>query len=290
MLHAHARAGLDPRLQADLDRAYWDTDEPAEVVARRFEIELVQPGKGTQRTPASTRLAEHVTPIEAPGRCPRCSTGLVYQSRADRRDDRRSCVLCGHRDPVATCPCRACVAERDELAEERYAFWRRNLCRPEYAAFALEDLDHDASALYWALCFLATHDDDPVSWEDARAVSGVREVDAPIERLVRAHLLFLHAASFELNPHGPAAVRGSRAEADALRPIAVAVQHGRASDEELARLLAFAVPGLDELVREGDDRAIEAALDDAATRHPAIVTRAVREATRRYVTHARPAA
>src|SRR5581483_3836124 len=149
VLHAHARAGLDPHLQADLDRAYWDTDEPAEVIARRFEIELVQPGKGTQRIPASTRLAEHVTPIEAPGRCPRCSTGLVYRSRADRRDDHRSCVLCGHRDPVATCPCRACVAERDERAEERYRYWRRHLCRPEFAAFALDDLDRDASSLYW---------------------------------------------------------------------------------------------------------------------------------------------
>lgn len=283
MLHAHARAGLDPHLQADLDRAYWETDEPAEVIARRFEIELVQPGKGTQRIPASTRLAEHVTPIEAPGRCPRCSTGLVYRSRADRRDDHRSCVLCGHRDPVATCPCRACVAERDERAEERYRYWRRHLCRPEFAAFALDDLDRDASSLYWALCFLATHDDDPVSWEDARVVSGVRELDAPIERLVRAHLLFLHDGSFELNPHGPNAVRGARNEADALRPIAVAVQHGRASDDELTRLLAFAVPGFTDVVAQHDDRALEAALDDAATRHPELVTHAVREATRRYV-------
>jgi len=283
VLHAHARAGLDPHLQADLDRAYWETDEPAEVIARRFEIELVQPGKGTQRIPASTRLAEHVTPIEAPGRCPRCSTGLVYRSRADRRDDHRSCVLCGHRDPVATCPCRACVAERDERAEERYRYWRRHLCRPEFAAFALDDLDRDASSLYWALCFLATHDDDPVSWEDARVVSGVRELDAPIERLVRAHLLFLHDGSFELNPHGPNAVRGARNEADALRPIAVAVQHGRASDDELTRLLAFAVPGFTDVVAQHDDRALEAALDDAATRHPELVTHAVREATRRYV-------
>lgn len=290
MFHRHAESELeleplDPHLQAELDRYYWESDEPAEMLAARFDIEL-PPGNAPRRIPASTRLAEYVTPLDASGGCTRCGTQLVYLSRADRRDDRRSCLFCGHSEPAATCACDRCTNERTERATARHLFWRQRLCRPDYARFALDDLDADATSLYWALCYLAARDDRPVSWEDARALSGVRDLDATAERLVRAQLVFLYEGRFELNPLNPAAVRGTRGEDAAWRPYAAAVQHGRGTDADLVQLLAHVAPELHELLDDGDDRGVEAELDAAAMRHPELVTRAVREATRRYVSHA----
>jgi hypothetical protein len=293
VFHRHAQPELeleplDPHLQAELDRYYWESDEPAELLARRFDIELPA-GTGPRRVPASTRLAEFVTPLDAPGGCPRCNTQLVFLSRADHSDDRRSCLFCGHSEPAATCDCDRCVDERTERIEARHQFWRRRLCRTDYARFALDDLDPDARALYWALCYLASRDDRPISWEDARSLTGVRELDAPADHLARTHLVFLYDGRFELNPLSPRSVRGTVAEDDAWRPYAAAVQHGRGTDAELALLLEHVVSGFPSLVAGADDRTIEAALDEAAERHPDLVTRPVREATRRYVSQIRVA-
>ncbi len=290
MFQRHAQSDLeleplDPHLQAELDRYYWESDEPAEMLAARFDIEL-PPGTGPRRIPASTRLAEYVTPLDASGGCTRCGTQLVYLSRADRRDDRRSCLFCGHSEPATTCDCDRCTVERTERATARHLFWRQRLCRADYARFAVDDLDAEATSVYWALCYLAARDDRPVSWEDARTLSGVRDLDAAAERLVRAHLVFLHEGRFELNPLTPAAVHGTPAEDAAWRPYAAAVQHGRGTDAELAPLLEYVAPGIQELIDDGDDRGIEVELDEAAMRHPDLVTRAVREATRRYVSQA----
>jgi hypothetical protein len=278
---------LDPHLQAELDRYYWESDEPAEMLAARFDIEL-PPGTGPRRVPASTRLAEFVTPLDAPGGCPRCDTQLVFLSRADLRDDHRSCLFCGHSEPAAACDCERCCTERAERGAARHLFWRQRLCRADYARFALDELDRDATTLYWALCYLASRDDRPVSWEDARTLSGVRDLDAPAERLVRAHLVFLHEGRFELNPLTPAAVRSTPHEDAAWRPYAAALQHGRGTDAELLQLLEHVVPEFRSLLADGDDRGVETALDDGALTHPDLVTRAVREATRRYVGQARP--
>jgi hypothetical protein len=280
-LGAHA---LDPHLQAELDRYYWESDEPAELLARHFDLALPPPGRGPRRVSASTRLSEFVTPLQAPARCPRCHDQLVFLSRADRRDDRATCLVCGHREPAATCECERCSGERSERAEERYRYWRRSLCRADYARFALDDVDRDATSIYWALCYLVTRGDGPISWEDARTLTGVRDVDGAIERLAHAHLVFLHEGRFELNVLDTDAVAGTPLEVDAWRPVAAAVQHGRAGDADLAQLLDHVVPGFSASVVGGDDRAVEAALDEAAARHPELVTRAVREATRRHVT------
>lgn len=279
---------LDPHLQAELDRYYWESDEPAEMLAARFDIEL-PPGNGPRRVPASTRLAEYVTPLDAPGACTRCGTQLVFLSRADRRDDRRSCVFCGHSEPEATCNCDRCTTERAERAASRHHFWRQRLCKTDFARFAVDDLDPEAASLYWALCYLTARDDRPVSWEDARTLSGVRSLDAPAERLVRSHLVFLRDGRFELNPLTPAVMRGTRGEDAAWRPYAAAVQHGRSNDDELLQLLEYLVPDIRTLLAGADDRAVEAALDHAMMAHPDLATRAVREATRRYAAEARRA-
>jgi hypothetical protein len=285
-LGAHA---LDPHLQAELDRYYWESDEPAELIARHFDLALPPPGRGPRRVSASTRLAEFVTPMEAPGVCPRCDTRLVFLARADRRDDRGTCVVCGHREPSSSCECERCAGERSERAEQRYRYWRRSLCRADYACFALGDLDRDATSIFWALCYLVSRGDGPISWEDARTLTGVRDVDGAVERLASAHLVFLHEGRFELNVLQPDAVRGTTVERDAWRAFAAAVQHARASDADLVALLDHVVPGFSASVAHADDLQLEAALDDAATRHPELVTRAVREAARRYVNQTRAA-
>jgi hypothetical protein len=83
-------------------------------------------------------------------------------------------------------------------------------------------------------------------------------------------------------------VRGTLHEDAAWRPYAAGVQHGRGTDAELLQLLEYVVPEFPSLLADGDDRGVEAALDDAALTHPDLVTRAVREATRRYISQARP--
>jgi hypothetical protein len=290
-LQSHAQSDLgaqvlDPHLQAELDRYYWESDEPTEVLARHFDLALPPPGRGPRRVSASTRLAEFVTPMEASSRCPGCDKQLVYLSRADRRDDQATCLACGHRDPAETCECERCAGERIERAEQRYRYWRRSLCKPEYARFALDELDRDATLTYWALCYLVSRGDGPISWEDARTLTGMRDVDGAIERLARAHLLFLHDGHFELNALEPTAVQGTPVEGDAWRPFATAVQHGRAPDGDLVQLLDHVIPGFSASASTADDRTVETALDEAAASHPDLVTRAVREATRRYVNQA----
>jgi hypothetical protein len=287
VFHRHAESELeleplDPHLQAELDRYYWESDEPAEMLAARFDIELPPP-TGPKRVPASDRLAEFVTPLDAPGACPRCGTQLVFLTRADHRNDHRSCLFCGHSEPAAACDCNRCSSERQELAAARHLYWRQRLCRADYARFALDHLDAEATSLYWALCYLAARDDRPVSWEDARTLTGVRDLDSTAERLVRAHLVFLHDGRFELNPLTPAAVRRSVSEDAAWRPYAAAVQHGRGTEADLMELLEHIVPGFRSMLSGSDEPAIETALDEAAMRHPELVTRAVREATRRHV-------
>jgi hypothetical protein len=107
-----------------------------------------------------------------------------------------------------------------------------------------------------------------------------------MERLARAHLLFLHDGHFELNALEPTAVQGTPVERDAWRPFASAVQHGRAPDGDLVQLLDHVIPGFSASARTADDRTVETALEEAAASHPDLVTRAVREATRRYVNQA----
>jgi hypothetical protein len=95
-------------------------------------------------------------------------------------------------------------------------------------------------------------------------------------------LVFLHEERFELNPLTPAAVRGTSGEDTAWRPYAAAVQHGGSTEDELVALLEHVLPEFRSAL-VGADGGAEAALDDAARRHPELVTRAVREAARRYV-------
>ena len=69
-------------LGAEVNRLYWETDEPVTKLSDRLGV-----SRGT--------FYNHLTPLPAPGRCGSCGGALGFRTRSDRDNDAAHCGDCG---------------------------------------------------------------------------------------------------------------------------------------------------------------------------------------------------